>query len=357
MPKTKLGIIYGGRSTEHEVSIRSASNVSQYLDKQHFEAIHIGISKDGKWFLTKKVTETIEDDGQPLHLRLDASKPGLFIQNGEQLAVDLFFPILHGTDGEDGSIQGLLTAMELPFAGTGVLGSSLCMSKLVSKQQLAAVQLPVVPFKYYNIAQKDQISYKELKEYLGDPFMAKAANLGSSVGVNKVKSEEDLQKAVEEAFKYDNVLLFEKYIKGRELECSVMGNDEPLASLAAEIVINPSYEFYTYKAKYLDPDAVRLSVPAEISDEQHKQIQHFSIEAYKTLQCNDFARVDLFLDDKGEIFINEINTIPGFTDASMFPMMWNERGISFTALVSKLIHLAQERYKSAKKQRSYQVIN
>ncbi|MGK7392655.1 MAG: D-alanine--D-alanine ligase family protein [Candidatus Cyclobacteriaceae bacterium M2_1C_046] len=356
MPKIKLGIIYGGRSTEHEVSVRSASNVSQYLDKELFEAVHIGISKGGKWFLTNTVTEKVED-GQPLHLRLDASKPGLFIQDGTPLIIDLFFPILHGTDGEDGSIQGLLTSMELPFVGTGVLGSSICMSKLMSKQLLAAAQLPVVPFKYYSITQKDKISYNELKEYLGNPFMAKAANLGSSVGVNKVKSEDDLKSAVEEAFKYDNILLFEKYIKGRELECSVMGNDEPVASLAAEIVINPSYEFYTYKAKYLDPEAVELHVPAKLSDEQHKQVQHLSVEAYKTLHCQDFSRVDLFLDNKGEVFINEINTIPGFTDASMFPMMWDERGISFTDLVTKLIRLAQERYKSDKKQRSYQVIN
>lgn len=357
MTRTKVGIIFGGRSTEHEISIRSASNVSQYMDDNLYEAVHLGISKNGKWYLTNEVSENFEEGGQPLHLRLDASSPGLFIEDGDKVHVDIFFPILHGTDGEDGNIQGLLNAVELPFVGTGILGSSLCMSKLISKQLLAAASIPVVPFKHYNNSSKDKISFSELEKHLGTPFMVKAANLGSSVGVNKVKDEKEFKKAVDEAFKYDNVIIFEKYIKGRELECSVMGNDDPVASLAAEIVVSSNYEFYTYKAKYLDPEAVELKVPAELSEEQHTKIQKFSIEAYKTLQCNDFSRVDLFLTDKGDIYINEINTIPGFTNASMFPMMWNERGISFTELVTRLINLAQNRYKQSKKERSYQVVN
>ena len=356
MTKQKIGIIYGGRSTEHEISIRSASNVSQFLNKDRFEAVHIGISEKGKWFLMPDVSPDFEK-GQPLHLRLDASDSGLFIADGSKVSVDLFFPVLHGTDGEDGSIQGLLTAMEMPFVGTGVLGSSLCMSKLISKQLLAASGVPVVPFEFAVKSDENIISFTELKDRLGLPFMVKAANLGSSVGVNKVKDEDDFKKAVEEAFKYDTIVLFEKYIKGRELECSIMGNIQPMASLAAEIVINDQYEFYTYKAKYLDPDAVQLKVPADISDELHKQIQEHSLRAYKVLHCEDFSRVDIFLSEEGKIYINEINTIPGFTNASMFPMMWKERGIGYEELITRLIEMAFERYRLNIKLREYQVIN
>jgi D-alanine-D-alanine ligase len=356
MSKMKIGIIYGGRSTEHEISIRSALNVSQFLNKDNYKAVHIGISPKGAWFLMPEVSPEFEH-GQPLHLRLNASDPGLFIQSGEKVEVDMFFPVLHGTDGEDGNIQGLLTAMELPFVGTGVLGSSLCMSKLITKQLLTAAGVPVVPFDFYPKSARKNISFQGLKDKLGLPFMAKAANLGSSVGVNKVKNEDDLIKAIEEAFTYDDIILFEEYIKGRELECAVIGNAIPQASLAGEIIVDPKYEFYTYKAKYLDPEAVQLQVPATIDEKLHNQIQQHSINAYKVLQCQDFARIDVFLAENGNIYINEINTIPGFTNASMFPMMWKERGIDNTTLITNLINFAIERYKLNSKQREYQVVN
>ena len=352
MSKMKIGILYGGRSTEHEVSVRSAQNVSQFLDKNNYQGIHIGISPKGVWYLMPEVSPDF-GQGQPLHLRLDATNAGLFIVDGDKVEVDLFFPVLHGTDGEDGNIQGLLSAMELPFVGTGVLGSSICMSKLISKQLLAAAGVPVVPFVFYSRNEKEGISFTNLSKKLGLPFMAKAANLGSSVGVNKVKNEEDLKRAVEEAFTYDNLIIFEEYIKGRELECAVIGNNPVQASLAGEIAVSDRYEFYTYKAKYLDPDAVELVVPADIEDEQHYEVQQHSIKAYKVLQCEDFARVDVFLSGEGNIYINEINTIPGFTNVSMFPMMMKERGIDNTTLVTKLINFAQERYKQNQRQREY----
>lgn len=359
MKKTKLkvGIIFGGSSTEHEISIRSAANVYNFLDKNRYEGILLGISRSGQWFLMNEVESSFEPNGQPLHLRMDAKNPGLFNKDGDRIHVDLYFPVLHGTYGEDGNIQGLLNTFNLPFVGTGVLGSALCMNKVVSKQLMQAAGIPVVPFQVFTKQRKEDISFDKLKESFGLPFMVKAANLGSSVGVNKVVEQADLTHAISEAFKYDSLLLVEKFIQGRELECAVIGNRDPRATLAGEIVINPQYEFYTYKAKYLDPLAVELKVPADLSDEIQHKIQSYSIQAYQVLHCQDFARIDVFLANDGHIFLNEINTIPGFTNASMFPMMWADRGIDNKSLITSLITNAQERYKDQDRIVEYKVIN
>ncbi len=339
--KKLVAILYGGRSVEHEISINSAKNIYEFIDKNLFDVVLIGISKNGSWHITDEVNGNFEDD-EPLSLQLT---PGaaIFKNDVVRFKPDVVFPVLHGTDGEDGSIQGLLQAMNIPFAGSGVLGSAVSMSKLSSKRLLKAAGIPTSEFVTYSYEQIDSIEYENIIDTLGLPFMAKAANLGSSVGVYKVKSRDDFKKAVHECFLFDSTVLFEEFIEGRELECSVLGNADPIASFPAEIVISDAYEFYTYEAKYLDPNAVELHVPAKLEDSIADKIREISTKAYLALHCENFARVDLFLKANGDVLINEINTIPGFTNSSMFPMMWKERGISFTELITKIIHMANEK--------------
>lgn len=347
--KKKVAILYGGRSVEHGVSVNSARNIFEYIDREKFEPLTIGISKGGQWFLTAGVTKDIEQ-GKALGLILDAQSPGFtLISSGDRLKTDVIFPVLHGTDGEDGSIQGMIRAMDIPMVGTGVLGSSVSMNKIVAKRMMKQAGLPVTNFLTYHHSQRQEITLEAVSRVLGTPFMIKSASLGSSVGVSKVKDEGSLRDAVNEAFRYDDYLIAEEYIVGREIECAILGNDPPLASYPGEIVISKKYEFYTFDAKYVDPDAVTIEVPARLSVSEAEQIREVSVEAYKALYCEDFARVDLFLTSDGRIYVNEINTIPGFTNSSMYPMMWKERGIGFTDLISRLLDLALERYDRGKR--------
>jgi D-alanine-D-alanine ligase len=347
--KKKVAILYGGRSVEHAVSVNSARNIFEYIDKKKFEPVPIGISKEGEWFLNGDVSREI-DKGSPLGIVLNPGNPSFIkLDTGARFKVDVVFPVLHGTDGEDGSIQGLLKAMDLPMVGTGVLGSSLSMNKIVAKRLLREAGLPVTDFLTFHYAEKDKISFTAISKKLGLPFMVKSASLGSSVGVTKVKNKKDFGAAVEEAFKYDSEMLAEQFITGREIECALLGNAPVEASNPGEIVISKAYEFYTFDAKYVDPDAVRIDVPAKLSKAIVEKIRKISKRAYEALHCEDFSRIDLFLDKKGNVFINEINTIPGFTNSSMYPMMWKERGISFSDLITRLLNLAQERYDSGKR--------
>ena len=334
---------------EHAVSVNSARNIFEYLNKTLFEPLPIGISKSGQWFLTSGVSKEIEE-GKPLGLTLNPGNPSLIIlEPGERFNADIIFPVLHGTDGEDGSIQGLIKAMDLPMVGTSVLGSSLSMNKIVAKRLLRQAGLPVTDFLTFRFDEKDTISFNSISKKLGLPFMVKSASLGSSVGVTKVKNKKDFKQAVEEAFKYDDEMLAEEFISGREIECAVLGNYPPEASYPGEIVISKKYEFYTFDAKYVDPEAVRIDVPAKLPKAVATKIRKASIKAYEALHCEDFSRIDLFLDKKGNIYINEINTIPGFTNSSMYPMMWKERGVSFSDLITRLINLAQQRYDRSKR--------
>lgn len=348
MSKIKVAILYGGRSVEHGVSINSARNIFEYIDKTKYEPFPIGISKKGVWYLTSGVDKEMEK-GSPLKLQLDPGNPSLQTADGKSISVDVVFPVLHGTDGEDGSIQGLLKAMELPMVGTGVLGSAMSMSKLITKRLLKEAGVPVTKFKAVHFNQKDTLNFSEAKAEFGLPFMVKAASLGSSVGISKVKSEADFTRAIEDAFRYDDTVLIEQYVKGREIECAILGNNPPQASLPGEIVINPQYEFYTFDAKYVDGDAVKIEVPAKLEPSIVEKIRELSIKTYQTLHCEDFSRIDLFLSDDGHIYINEINTIPGFTNSSMYPMMWKDHGVSFTELISKLVELCLERFEKSKR--------
>ena len=347
--KKKVAILYGGRSVEHGVSVNSARNIFEFINKERFEPLPIGITKSGQWYLTSGVTKDIEQ-GKALGLILDAQSPGfILLSSGYRIKADIIFPVLHVTDGEDGSIQGLIKAMDIPMVGTGVLGSSISMNKIIAKRLLKAAGLPVTKFLAYRYTQQADIDFKEVKKELGLPFMVKSASLGSSVGVSKVKNEEGFKKAIEESFRYDDSLLIEEFITGREIECALLGNAPPEASYPGEIVINKKYEFYTFDAKYVDPEAVRIDVPADLNKKTAEKIREVCIKAYQALHCEDFSRVDLFLTEDGSIYINEINTIPGFTNSSMYPMMWKERGVSFTDLISRLLDLAEERYDRSKR--------
>jgi D-alanine-D-alanine ligase len=346
--KKKIVILYGGRSVEHEVSVNSAKNIFEFINKDLFEPIPIGISKKGQWYLTKGVNKEIEQ-GKALGLTLDTQQTAFILLGSEErFKVDVVFPVLHGTDGEDGSIQGLLKALDVPMIGTGVLGSSLSMNKVVAKRVLEASKLPVAKYMAFRFSDRDKIKFAEAKKKLGLPFMVKAANLGSSVGVTKVKKESDFAQAISEAFKYDDELLLEEFIKAREVECAVLGNEPSQASLPGEIVISKKYEFYTFDAKYVDPTAVRIDVPAKLTKASKEKIRELSLKAFHALRCEDFARVDLFLAGS-KVYINEINSIPGFTNSSMFPVMWKERGISFSELITKLVDIALERYQKNKR--------
>lgn len=347
--KKKVAILYGGRSVEHGVSVNSARNIFENINKDRFEPLPIGISKTGQWFLTPGVTKDI-GQGKALGLILDAQSPGfILVSSGDRIKADIIFPVLHGTDGEDGSIQGLIKAMDIPMVGTGVLGSSISMNKIIAKRLLKEAGLPVTNFVSFHYTEKDKINFKDIKKKLGLPFIVKSASLGSSVGVSKVKSEETFIQAIEDSFRYDDSILIEEFVVGREIECALLGNNPAEASHPGEIVINSKYEFYTFDAKYVDPMAVRIEVPAKLDAKISEKVREICVKAYKTLYCEDFSRVDLFLTETGKIYINEINTIPGFTNSSMFPMMWKERGIGFGELITRLLDLAQERYNWGKR--------
>lgn len=347
--KKKVAILYGGRSVEHGVSINSARNIFEHLDKSQFEPVPIGISTTGQWFLTSGVSKDMTQ-GKPLGLMLDPANAGfMLLSSGDRFKTDIIFPVLHGTDGEDGSIQGLIKAMDIPMVGTSVLGSSMAMNKIVAKRLLKEAGLPVTDFMTFRYDEKDKISFTAISKKLGLPFMVKSASLGSSVGVSKVKTKKDFTAAVEEAFRYDQEMIAEEYITGREIECAVLGNYPPEASYPGEVVISKKYEFYTFDAKYVDPDAVRIDVPAKLTKPVAEKIRKASVKAFEALHCEDFSRIDLFLDKKGKIYINEINTIPGFTNSSMYPVMWKERGVGFSELITRLLNLAQERYDRSKR--------
>jgi D-alanine-D-alanine ligase len=337
-----LCILFGGKSVEHEISIRSAANVCRQVDPDLYEVELIGIDKSGKWHLCEKVDQPIAD-GLPVRLDLDAGKP-LFIASGRLLRPDIVFPVLHGTDGEDGSIQGLIKVLNIPLVGSGVLGSAVSMDKIISKMLLRSAGIPVADSLAYHVSEKHSIEYNFIAERLDVPFMIKSAALGSSVGVSKVVDEASFIPALNESFQYDNRIIIEQFVEGREMECAVIGNAAPIASMPGEIVMVKDYGFYTYKAKYLDEQAINIKIPAEVDGEISDRIRKLSIAAYKALRCEDFARVDLFLTPAGEVFINEINSIPGFTDVSMFPMLWKNMGLSYTELISRLIVYAEERW-------------
>jgi D-alanine-D-alanine ligase len=260
----------------------------------------------------------------------------------ESLELDVIFPVLHGTYGEDGTVQGLLKLANIPFVGAGVLSSAIGMDKDVMKRLLRDAKIPVARFITLHQYDKDLHTFENAVEQVGCPFFMKPANSGSSVGISKVKTKEEFKSCVEAAFSYDRKILIEEFIQGREIECSVLGNDHPIASLLGEVI--PQHEFYSYTAKYLDEDGARFEIPVSLPPGVAEKIQQMAISAYRVLCCEGMARVDFFLGEKGEVYVNEINTIPGFTKISMYPKLWVASGLSYSGLLDCLIELAIERH-------------
>ena len=342
MGKLKVGVLYGGRSVEHDISLLSAKNILQNIDTSKFDISLLAIDKEGKWYLCDDIDKPISS-GEPLSAMLDAKNPYLFSQE-RQIMLDVIFPILHGTDGEDGSVQGLLQTLNIAYVGSGVLGSAASMDKLLAKRVLQSAGLPVADFEAFHHNERDTIDFNKLVDHLGLPFIIKPANLGSSVGVSKINRHENFDQALDEAFKYDKSILIEEYIDGREVECAILGNEKPLASVAGEVILSSNYDFYSFTAKYADPDSAKITIPADMPDHVQNEIKDLCLKAYSLLNCHDLARVDLFVKADGAIFVNEINTLPGFTNISMYPSLVQYEGISYQELITKLIEMARERF-------------
>jgi len=356
MKRTRVGIIFGGKSAEHEVSLQSAKNVFEAINKDKYEPILIGINKSGKWVLGEG-SKFILNSGDPKLIKLNESneKVAIVPQSGGEIsnltkqrvegAVDVVFPILHGPFGEDGTVQGLLKLANVPFVGAGVLGSAVGMDKDVMKRLLRDAGIPIARF--IVMRQGENLAFEDVVGSLGTPFFVKPANLGSSVGINKVKNGNEFNSAIKEALEYDKKIIFEEDIFGREIECAVLGNDEPVASLPGEVI--PKHDFYSYEAKYLDENGAELEVPAKLEERTIRKVQDLAIKVFKILECEGMGRVDFFLRPNGEVIVNEINTIPGFTKISMYPKMWEASGISYGNLIDKLITLAIERFNREKR--------
>ncbi len=341
--RCKVLVLFGGKSVEHEVSLESARNVVAALDPARYEVLLVGIDKEGVWRLCGpedlKGPECPSERDEVVLIPCPGGGKLYDLRKGKVIvSPDVVFPVLHGTFGEDGTLQGLLEMVDLPYVGSGVTGSAICMDKEVTKRLLREAGLPVVRFL---VAQERNIpSFAEATYLLGLPLFIKPATLGSSVGAAKVESEEEFEKALQEAFTYDKRVLIEEYIAGREIECSVLGNEEPSVSLPGEIV--PRHAFYSYEAKYLDPEGAELLVPAPLDEKTTGRIQELALSAFRVCRCEGMARVDFFLRGE-EIYINEVNTIPGFTKISMYPKLWEVSGVPYSLLLDRLITLAFER--------------
>lgn len=356
--KLRVGIIFGGRSGEHEVSLQSAKNVISALDRKKYEVVLIGIDKEGGWYLQSDAQFLLNYKGPKL-IKLNKSEDevGLLPMPREANLIsltgkrkigqlDVIFPVLHGPYGEDGTIQGLLEMANIPYVGAGVLGSSLSMDKDVMKRLLREAGIPIAKFLTFERGdyEKGEITFAGASKGVGSPFFVKPANLGSSVGITKVKKKSKFRSALKEAFSYDNKILIEENIEGREIECAVLGNEDPIASVPGEII--PRHEFYSYEAKYIDEKGAALEIPAKISQKLKKKVQRLALRAFKVLCCSGMARVDFFIRKvTEEVILSEINTIPGFTKISMYPKLWEASGISYRELIDRLIQLAIERHK------------
>jgi D-alanine-D-alanine ligase len=341
MAKIRVGILFGGKSAEHEVSLLSAKNVMAAMDPEKYEIVPIGISRTGEWFRSNAITLPERADAQQLSL-IPGSTNQSIVENEQPLpALDVIFPVLHGSNGEDGTVQGLLRLANIPFIGADVLGSAIGMDKDVAKRLLRDAGIPVADFVVIHNYDRDSYTYEKLTETLGSPIFVKAVNMGSSVGVTKVKNQIDFDAAMSEAFRYDTKVIVEAAINGREIECAVLGNDKPEASTVGEII--PDADFYTYEAKYTE-GATKIIIPADLPQKTLHEAQQLAIKTFQVLECTGMARVDFFLEESGRLLVNEINTIPGFTKTSMYPKLWEASGLVYDKLIEKLIALAIERH-------------
>ncbi len=352
MSKLKLGVIFGGMSTEHDVSISSGTSVIQYLDKDKYEIYPIYVGKDGKWYeYTKSATEIKRlEVGRTIEEKQEIENVVEYLNK-----IELFFPVLHGLYGEDGTIQGFLELLKKPYVGCKVLSSALSMDKAYTKIIFDRAGIEQAEYLYFKALKNSyiyvdknfnekKVSIEELceivEEQLSYPVFVKPSNSGSSVGISRAENEKELKEAIESAGKLDKKVLIEKEIKGREVECAVLGNDKVEASCVGEIL--PAEKFYTFDAKYKNANS-RVVIPADLPDEVSEEIRKTAIKAFKAVDGSGLSRVDFFVEDKtGKVLINEINTMPGFTDISMYPKLWEEAGLSYTELLDKLLFLGTE---------------
>jgi D-alanine-D-alanine ligase len=350
--KLRVAILFGGKSAEHEISLISARNIVAAMDKNKYDIVAIGIDKQGCWHLDEGAKLLIGGDKTKVEFRNSTNATAIMPGNSAtpmvprsgaaKLAdIDVVFPILHGPFGADGTVQGLLKLANLPFVGAGVLGSAVGMDKDVMKRLLRDAGICIGKFMAFE--RSDEINFAKVKRTLGMPLFVKPANLGSSVGISKVTKFSQFSAALREAFRYDNKIVIEEFILGREIECSVLGNDHPIASLPGEIVVN--HDFYSYDAKYIDAQGSRLEIPAKLPAKLIREIRQIAIQVYKAVCCEGMGRIDFFVQANGRVVVNEINTIPGFTRISMYPKMWEASGIPYNKLIDRLISLALERFR------------
>ena len=353
----RVALLCGGQSAEHEVSLRSARSIINGLSSAGFDVMLIAIEKSGRWTLRNQdnYLENADDpgsvklcaDGQALALSPgDPSGPILNLATNQYLPrIDVVFPVLHGTFGEDGTVQGLLRLLGLPFIGADVLGSAIAMDKEVAKRLLAQANILSSPFICVHRSDPNPPSYKQACGKLGNGVLfVKPSNAGSSVGVSRVTSELEYIAALDSAFKYDQKILVEQGISGREIEISVLGNEIAEVSLVGEIIPGNGHTFYSYESKYLDPDGSTRLVPTKLNPDVLARIQAIAKDTYRCICCEGFARIDFFLTPQNEVFVNEVNTIPGFTSISMYPQLWQVSGLEFEALLKKLVQLALDRH-------------
>ena len=355
--KIRVGVLFGGRSREHEVSLSSARSVLNHIDKSRYDIELIGITHDGVWVVGEDAQQLL--DGKKCSpkktiyvptIPSDARLASVSAQNNGQMIkieekIDIAFPVLHGPFGEDGAIQGLFEIAGIPYVGAGVAASAVCMDKILMKSVFIKYQIPTPRFGYYlrRSWQRDKNTIKnDVLREIGFPCFVKPSNTGSSVGITKVKSMQEFDNAFELAAEYDRKIVVEQAVDAREIECSVLGNDDPEVSVPGEII--QSREFYDYDAKYID-ETSKLIIPAELNSETAQTIRGLAVEAYKAVDCSGMARVDFLLDRNAEkVYVNELNTLPGFTDISMYPKLWEESGLSYGNLITKLIDFGFERF-------------
>jgi len=354
MAKTHVALLCGGQSAEHEISIISAQKIVAALDQNKYHINIIYISKSGGWFLLPEQQLLAEDtspafiadqsDLQRLLLNMgNPQQPLLLQQQPEQkLSIDVFFPVLHGPNGEDGTLQGTLDILDVPYVGCGVLGSALCMDKDVCKRLLIAANIPTAQWIAVRADELTTIKPDVVVAELGLPLFVKPAHIGSSVGISKVNDVDELMAALEVGLQYDTKVILEQNISGREIECAVLGDVQPRAALPAEIICH--HEFYSYEAKYLDPQGASFVVPAKLSEDMIQKIQHMAIKAFQTVECTGMTRVDFFVTADHQLYVNEMNPIPGFTDISMYPQMWQASGVAYADLLDELIRLATVKF-------------
>ncbi|HUI72447.1 MAG TPA: D-alanine--D-alanine ligase [Spirochaetia bacterium] len=353
--RVKVGVVFGGRSAEHEVSLQSAKNVLEALDPAKYEPVLIGIDREGRWY-RQQDTRLLFGASEPLpNLSVGGAAEVALVARGQDSsllhlsstggsdALDVVFPVLHGPYGEDGSIQGLCKLANLPCVGAGILGSAVGMDKDVMKRLLRDAGIPTPRFLVLH-KPKRSVDFRAATEALGSPVFVKPANLGSSVGVSMARSASEYEKAVATAFRYDTKIIIEERIVGREIECAVLGNEEPRASIAGEVRTGGGHDFYDYDAKYIDENGAELVIPAALDAATLHRVQDLAKRTFAVLCCEGMARVDMFLRDTGEALVNEINTIPGFTRISMYPKLWEATGLSYRDLVDTLIQLALDRH-------------